>query len=849
MQDKNGEPSDWIEIYNPTNKDISLTGFSLSKNGGGDQPLGGYVIKAHDYIIVYCSSAGFENADFPHADFSIGKVSEAEIILKYDSFQCESIKMPKLNKGVSYSKNVKGEMYVSEPTPLAANAEKTIGDTPVFSQAAGSYEKAFDLEITAGESQTVYYTTDGTDPATSDTRKVYENALRIDDRSDDENVLSAYDPMKIQLDYRDSIKLPDKSAVDKGTVIRACAEGTSGKCGKTVTATYFVDVSSADHNDLPIVSITTDSDGLFNEKTGIYCLGDVYKEYDEENPDHPWNGSIPANYNQRGREWEKECYVEYFDSEGNSLISQDCGIRIQGAWSRADYQKSFRLYARNDYGRSSFDTVFWDSFTDVNGEAITSCKTFVLRNGGNDANYSKFKDMMIQNMVSGRGVETQQGTACVVFIDGEYWGLYTLQSDYSDRYFADRYNVAKSNVVMYKNDKLSEGEAEDEKLFNDMYKFITENDMSIEENYRKACAMIDMDNLVEYAATEMYIFNDDWPQNNYACWRTRTIEQGNSYADGRWRFVLISNHKNALNFFDTGDGQGEATFYSYEVTDAGMETAVWDAFCKWFEKTAADSAASYTATFEGDLALASNADTVDSLFFCLADGEGASYTIIPTAPSVPLDRYEYTPIDKPKNLDGLDIIQLWPHNGQATCFEFYEGTNTVKYMSGKSESYYRAIGDFSIVDNDGRTLYNMMRRWYDEAEYDALLRDVKPQPKSLSWQEAAQHWADAYYGAHTKATSGSSFKYTWVKALITPAEDATKVLREEGEIDGSTYCFAVEVQFTPESETALYYAMAGNTDKCTDPSAPKGAYAFWRCCTIQQQGDGRWYGAMIGTGW
>ncbi len=560
MQDKNGEPSDWIEIYNPTNKDSSLTGFSLSKNGGGDQPLGGYVVKAHDYIIVYCSSAGFENADFPHADFSIGKVSEAEIILKYDSLQCESIKLPKLNKGVSYSKNAKGEMYVSEPTPLAANAEKTIGDTPAFSQAAGSYEKAFDLEITAGESQTVYYTTDGTDPATSDTRKVYENALRIDDRSDDENVLSAYDPMEIQLDYRDSIKLPGKSAVDKGTVIRACAEGTSGKCGKTVTATYFVDVSSADHNDLPIVSITTDPDGLFNEKTGIYCLGDVYKEYDEENPDHPWNGSIPANYNQRGREWEKECYVEYFDSEGNSLISQDCGIRIQGGWSRADYQKSFRLYARNDYGKSSFDTAFWDSFTDVNGEAITSCKTFVLRNGGNDANYSKFKDMMIQNMVSGRGVETQQGTACVLFIDGEYWGLYTLQSDYSDRYVADRYNVAKSNVVMYKNDELSEGEAEDEKLFNDMYKFITENDMSIEENYRKACAMIDMDTLVEYAATEMYIFNDDWPQNNYACWRTRTIEQGNSYADGRWRFVLFDTESSCSHY---NEKDLETNMFSY----------------------------------------------------------------------------------------------------------------------------------------------------------------------------------------------------------------------------------------------------------------------------------------------
>ncbi len=178
-------------------------------------------------------------------------------------------------------------------------------------------------------------------------------------------------------------------------------------------------------------------------------------------------------------------------------------------------------------------------------------------------------------------------------------------------------------------------------------------------------------------------------------------------------------------------------------------------------------------------------------------------------------------------------MHLWltTPDGAAYCF--------------KTDSY----DELSIVDGDGRTLYNMMRLWYDEAEYDALLRDVKPQPKSLSWQEAAQHWADAYYGAHTKATSGSSFKYTWVKALITPAEDTTKAMREWGEIDENTYCFTVEVQFTPESETALYYAMAGNTDKCTDPSAPKGAYACWRCCTIQLGSDGLWHGVMLGTGW
>lgn len=153
------------------------------------------------------------------------------------------------------------------------------------------------------------------------------------------------------------------------------------------------------------------------------------------------------------------------------------------------------------------------------------------------------------------------------------------------------------------------------------------------------------------------------------------------------------------------------------------------------------------------------------------------------------------------------------------------------------------------VNEDIGSAWSLVRRWYDEAEYDALLRDVKPQPKSLSWQEAAQNWADDYYSAHTKATSGSLFKYTWVKALITPAEDTTKAMRERGEIDENTFCFYVEVQFTPESETALHYAMAGNTGDCTDPSAPKGAYACWRCCIIQLGSDGLWHGVVLGTGW
>lgn len=283
----------------------------------------------------------------------------------------------------------------------------------------------------------------------------------------------------------------------------------------------------------------------------------------------------------------------------------------------------------------------------------------------------------------------------------------------------------------------------------------------------------------------------------------------------------------------------------YKVSSYGDYATIFDAMLAWYNKTPDKE-----ATFESDLVLASNAATVDILAFCPAGGESGSHAPLLTGYSVALDSYEYKPIDKPKNLDGLDSVELWPHNAQATCLIFYKGTNTVKYVSGKSERYYRAVGDFSIVDNDGRTLYDLMRVWYDTAEYsDMLTSDVRAQSKSFSWQEAAQNWASAYYGTQKEVTSGSIYKFTWLNVTVNPAEETTQAKRKAGEIDDNTYCFAVRVEFTAESANALQSAMAGNTVKCENPAAPKDAYEFYRCCTIQLRDDGRWYGTEIGTGW
>lgn len=554
FRDADGKLCDWIEIFNPTSRDVSLSGFSLRKNGGEQQPIGDYTVKSGEYILIYCSKNGFTDSSQPSVDFSISKAEDSVIELDYAFSVCEKIDVCKMEKGYSYSKNDRGEMYISEPTPLCANSSVQVGATPVFSRQSGFYAEGFSLEISAAEGQNIFYTLDGTDPRSSDTRVAYSGAVEIKNMNGTENRLSSYDPVYIQLNLRPGRAWPPEDEdVDKGTVIRACAQSSDGKYGKVSTAAYFVGLTTADHNDLPVISVVTSPDSLYDEESGIYCTGEVYEEYYERNPYHYYNGAIPANYNQKGKEWERECYIEFFESDGSLKISQDAGMRIQGGWSRAEYQKSFRFFARSKYGKGSFNYAFWDGLTDSNGNVMDSFDTIVLRNGGNDTNYCKFKDIMFQDMVSEKDFSTQTGRACVLFIDGEYWGLYTLQEDYTADYFEYHYGVPESEVVIYKTDKLEEGEPADELSFNSMRDYIAQNDMSVEENYRKAESMLDMESFAQYIAAEIYLYNDDWPQNNYGCWKTRNVISGNRYSDGRWRFFMFDTESSAWHYNDIDD--------------------------------------------------------------------------------------------------------------------------------------------------------------------------------------------------------------------------------------------------------------------------------------------------------
>lgn len=81
---------------------------------------------------------------------------------------------------------------------------------------------------------------------------------------------------------------------------------------------------------LPVLSMFMNEHDLYDKFTGIY-----------------------ANPLERGRNWERPCFISYFKN-GELVFGTGAGARIHGGTSRLHALKSFRLYFRSVYGLDRF---------------------------------------------------------------------------------------------------------------------------------------------------------------------------------------------------------------------------------------------------------------------------------------------------------------------------------------------------------------------------------------------------------------------------------------------------------------------------------------------------------------
>jgi len=449
-------------------------------------------------------------------------------------------------------------LSLSCETPQEAEANPGYVRGLGFSHASGLYPSWFQLILTAGEGAKIYYSIDGSVPSPEKAAKggpvyQYSSPIRVWNRNGQPNLLATMQniPMMYMhpFDPRGNVPqvfYPDDNGVPKAAIIRAIAVDSGGSQSDEAILTYFFGGNLANYAGHPVISLVTDPYNLIDQNYGIYVRGAEANRW----PNY--------NFNRSGDAWERPAYLQLFDVKRKVSLSTMVGIRIRGAYSRDRGQKSFNVYFREEHGGinnlKNYNLI--PGAVQSNGQPVATYKSFMLRNGGNDTEINKLRDLYIQSLLTDRNFTTQAGVPCIVFINGEYWGPYNLQERYSDNHIEYKYGVNRNNVISFDNGQLDDGVEADMALYENAMKF-RNMDMSIKANYDEFCELFDLQGFIDYWAAQIYIYNEDWPHNNFRMWRTRNIEHGNPYGDGKWRYQMFDTEF-ALGIYSGGAVTGQS---------------------------------------------------------------------------------------------------------------------------------------------------------------------------------------------------------------------------------------------------------------------------------------------------
>lgn len=570
VRDQAGDNPDWIELYNPSNEPIDLSGYYLSDDLSEQykwQFPEGVSIPAKGYFLIYASGKDFHNARELHTNFKLSTAGEPVVLSNPQGEIVDYIPPVEIPRDISYGRYPDGSQqffFFTRPTPNRENTNVSsyigVVQPPSFSHSPGFYLEEFYLELKhVNPDVIIYYTLDGSEP--TEKSLVYEEPILISHQSPKKqflypmNFLGPYDPAVVATDHIGQLLFKgydpwEVQDIFQATVVRAVAYKDGELASNTVTQTFFVDPEIDQRYSLPVISLVTDPDNLINSWTGIYVAGAFYFN---ARPDRPWHNS--ANYNRRGEQWERPVSVEFFEPGGSLGFSQNMGMRIHGGVTRAFPQKSIKLYARAQY--DSKDVINYPVFPGLlkNGDQqpLEEFYRLLLRNSGNDWVRTHFADALMQSLIAHRRLDTMAYRPAIVFLNGEYWGILNLRERYDKYYIATNYGVAPDDVVILdgRYHVLDTGLPGDEQHYARMLGFAQSVDMTKQENYEYIQTLMDVENFIDYYVAQIYFTNTDWPAGNIKFWRTRTekYEPDAPYGqDGRWRWMM----------FDTDFGFGYA---------------------------------------------------------------------------------------------------------------------------------------------------------------------------------------------------------------------------------------------------------------------------------------------------
>ena len=417
--------------------------------------------------------------------------------------------------------------------PAAAQTQQRLHDNGItFSHESGLYQvPELKVHLKAPAGYTIAFTTDGTTPTDKNASGKAELDITLT-RSMSGYLLKHKEALLCPEFYNSA--LYENSDLPAGVVLNASlVDGKGTVVKEPCTMVYFLlkDKFEERYPNCMILSVATDPKNLIDHKTGILASGAVYDAWKQTDAgkkiiaEQEW-WKAETNCTQRGKKWERPCQVQFYTGGQKPALELDAGLRIRGGMSRRQNQKSFTVYFNEKYGVDALHFKLFDK--------EDSYKRFGLRNGGDDSEYTKFKDVLLQDLARGGKYTVLDKRPAVLFLNGEYWGPYTLCEVTTANMMNLRYGVDPKNIVVIKEAELDFGKKEDFKLYEELEEY-GKKDLTNPEIYRQFCDVMDVQSMADYFAMEVYIGNADCaPDHNHILWRTRD----KSYNNGRWQLVL-----------------------------------------------------------------------------------------------------------------------------------------------------------------------------------------------------------------------------------------------------------------------------------------------------------------------
>ena len=502
MDDLNEFPDSWVELYNTGTAAVNLKDWrlGLSDKAGEAWQLSNKQIGPGEYALVFCDKVG-KNL---HTDFRLESGKGGSLYL----FQGQTIvdKVEDLPKqpapNIAYGRKTDGSNewgYQLTPTPEGANIgevcdhDHILGE-PVFSEPGKvlNGNKTFNLQLSlpegSPEGTEIRYTTNGSEPTAS------------------------------------SAKYTADIPITKSTSIRAklfCNGWLSPR--STVQSYIFHDRSMT----IPVISIVTDNSYLNDKKIGIFANNYGHEKYQQV-------------------DWRRPLNIELFDAEGEpSQLNQLCETRITGAWSREAARKSMGIYCHKRFGKKNMEYEFFPDQC----PGLTNYKSIVLRNSGNDRDYTYMRDAVCQRaMAEHADIDWQAWRPAVIYINGNYWCLLNIRERANENNILTHYDGLE-DIDLIENGELKEGTKENYDAFT---AFFNEHGHTLDEY----AELMDWEEYIRITTMNLYFNNLDYPGNNNVMWRPRA-------EGGKWRWIA-KDLDYTLGLYTNG-GAGGSGGYDHQI--------------------------------------------------------------------------------------------------------------------------------------------------------------------------------------------------------------------------------------------------------------------------------------------